>query len=434
MTTINLDRVTKVMSPKQIRSVVESQTTPQIALWHGAVSSGKTVASLLAFLIAVSTAPSHGLIVVIGKTKDTIARNLIEALQSPTLFGPLAAHVHHTRGSNVAIILGRTVHLVGANDAKSESKIRGATIALAYVDEATLIPRGFWMMLLSRLRVPGAKLFATTNPDGPAHWLRKDFLLRRNEPAIGLRSWKFTLDDNPSLTVEYIDRLKAQYVGLWHRRFILGDWCLAEGAVYDMWNPKQHVVDTLPTIERWIGMGIDYGTTNPFAALLLGIGRDNGRARLYLTNEWRYDSKRETAARKLTDVEYSKRVRDWLADLPHPQAPTVRGIRPEWTIVDPSAASFVTQLHRDGLTPTLAHNEVIPGIRQFGSLLATDQLRVHSSCTGLINEVPGYSWDPDKAEKGEDAPIKVDDHSLDSGRYVIHTTEAVWRPYLLEAA
>lgn len=427
---IDLSRVTTVLSPKQIRSIVEALRVEQIALWSGAVRSGKTIASLLAFLIAVSVAPDTGLIVMIGKTRETIERNLIEPLQSVALFGVLAKQVHHTRGATTATILGRTVHLIGANDVRAEDRIRGMTIALAYVDEATLLPRGFWMMLLSRLSVIGAKLFSTTNPDGPAHWLRKDFILRAAD--VGLRSWHFTLDDNPSLDPAYVERLKRQYVGLWYRRFVLGEWCLAEGAVYDMWDPARHVVQELPVIDRWLASGIDYGTTNPFAALILGLGHpeQDGTRRLYLTHEWRWDSKHQRRA--LTDVEYSEKYRGWLAELPHPHFEAAKGIWPEWTVVDPSAASFVQQLHRDGLTPTLARNEVLDGIRTLSSLLARDLLRVHESCDGFISEIPGYSWDPDKAEKGEDAPIKAADHSLDGGRYGIHTTEALWRPHVQE--
>ena len=420
---LDLGRITRILSPKQIRSIVEAGRTPQIALWSGAVSSGKTIASLLAFLIALTVAPDHGLIVIMGKTRETIERNLIDPLQSVGLFGPIADHVHHTRGATTATILGRTVHLIGANDVRAEERIRGLTICLAYVDEATLLPRGFWMMLLSRLRVPGAKLLATTNPDGPGHWLRRDFLLRAAD--VGMLHWEFVLADNPALDPAYVDRLKRQYVGLWHRRFIEGQWCLAEGAVYDMWDESRHVVDVIPTVERWIALGVDYGTTNAFAALLLGLARDpgTGTPRLYLAREWRYDSK--LSHRQLTDHEYSERLRGWLAD---------QTVRPEWTVVDPSAASFVTQLHRDGLTPMLAANSVLDGIRQVSSLLATDQLRVHRSCKGWIDEVAGYSWDPDKALRGEDAPIKADDHSLDAGRYAVHTTEAAWRPLLAREA
>jgi PBSX family phage terminase large subunit len=423
---IDLDAVTKVISPAQVRSIVESQE--RINIWEGSIRSGKTIASLLRWLMFVANPPRDGELVMIGKTRETISRNLFGPLQNPNLFGPIAKQIQYNPGAPTATILGRTVHILGANDAKAEPKVRGMTVAGAYVDEVTTLPRTFFDQLIGRCSVPGAKIFGTTNPDNPAHWLRKEYLLRAK--ATQLACWHFTIDDNPHLDPGYVAWLKSTYTGLWYKRFVLGQWVQAEGAIYDMWDEDRHVVDILPRIDRWVALGIDYGTTNPFAALLLGLGADR---RLYLTNEWRYDSK--LARRSLTDHEYSERLRGWLARIPHPHAPSVQGVRPEWTCIDPSAASFVQQLYRDGLAPTLANNSVIDGIRQVGSLLATDTLKVHRSCTGWIEEVPGYMWDDKHAEKfGEDKPIKAGDHSLDAGRYGVHTTEAAWRGQILETA
>ena len=410
------------LSPKQIRSIVEAQHAP-IGLWSGAVSSGKTIASLVAFLLALVAAPDHGLVVIVGRTLQTIERNLIDPLQSTHLFGALAKHVHHTNGSTQAVILGRTVHLVGASDARAEGRIRGATIALAYVDEATLLPHAFWMMLLSRLRVGNqSRLLATTNPDGPFHWLRKDFLLKASE--VGLVNWHFTLDDNPSLDPGFVERLKRQYVGLWYRRFILGEWCLAQGAVYDMFDEDRNVVDLLPYMRRWIAVGIDYGTVNPFAAVLLGMGEDK---HLYAVSEYRYDS--ATQFRQQTDAQYSADVRAWLANVRRPgEIGTARGVQPEWIFVDPSAASFMNQLWTERV-PNIAPaiNDVLDGIRSVGVALGSGLLRIHRSCGGLLGELPGYAWDEKAAERGEDKPLKVDDHSADALRYAVHSIAHEWR-------
>jgi phage terminase large subunit len=106
-------------------------------------------------------------------------------------------------------------------------------------------------------------------------------------------------------------------------------------------------------------------------------------------------------------------------------------VAPEWTIVDPSASSYIEQLHRDGVTGvTAADNSVLDGIRTVSSLFSTGDLLVHESARGLIDELPGYSWDDAAAEKGEDKPIKENDHSCDALRYGVRTTEALWRPYL----
>ncbi len=391
-----------------------AQAQARINLWHGAVRSGKTVASLLAFLLAVAEASRSGLIVIVGRSLQTIERNVLEPLADPALFGPVAAQVRHTRGATTAVILGRTVHLIGAADARAEGRLRGLTASLAYVDEATLLPEAFWTQLLARLSVPGAKLLATTNPDSPRHWLKAGYLDREHE--LDLRSWHFRLADNPSLSPAYVASLQAEYVGLWRRRMIDGAWVVAEGAIYDCWDEQQHVVDELPAMSRY-WLGIDYGTTNPFAAILLGLGDDG---RLYACAEWRYDSR--ARRRQMTDAQYSAALRGWLDALQ---------VEPEWTFIDPSAASFLAQLWEDGHPGvTRARNDVLDGIRSTSTALASGLLLVHRSCEGLLGELPGYSWDATAAAAGEDRPLKRDDHSADALRYVVHSTAAEWR-YLI---
>ncbi|WP_371517998.1 PBSX family phage terminase large subunit [Kitasatospora sp. NBC_01300] len=398
------------LSRKQLRSV--AQATARINVWHGAVRSGKTVASLLAFLLAVAEAPPSGLILICGRSLPTIERNVLEPLCDPALFGPVAAgQVRHTRGATTAVILGRTVHLIGAADARAEGRLRGLTAYLAYVDEATLLPEAFWVQLLARLSVDGARVLATTNPDSPRHWLKAGYLDRAGQ--LDLRAWHFGLRDNPSLSPAYVRSLHAEYTGLWRRRMIDGAWVVAEGTIYDCWDEQQHVVDELPTITRsWLG--IDYGTTNPFAAILLGLGVDG---QLYACAEWRYDSR--ARRRQMTDAQYSAALRGWLSGL---------GVDPEWTFVDPSAASFLAQLWEDGHPGVArARNEVVDGIRTVSTALAPGLLRVHRSCDGLLGELPAYAWDPAAAAVGEDRPIKRDDHSVDALRYVTHSTLAEWR-------
>lgn len=408
------------LSRKQIDFVGNS--TARINIASGSIRAGKTISTLLRWLIYVASAPLGGELAVIAKTTNTAASNVFIPLQDPSLFGDLSRHVHYTRGAPTATILGRSVRVIGANDIRAEERLRGMTCAGALVDEATLVPQEFWTQLLGRMSVPGAKLFASTNPASPAHWLKRDFIDRRDE--LGLRYWHYTLDDNPSLGDEYIASIKAEFVGLWYRRFVLGEWIAAEGSIFDMWDEGRHIVDSLPEIAKWISVGVDYGQANPFHATLLGLGRDR---RLYIGSEWRYDGRHQR--RQLTDLEYSERLRGWLRDVPG-----VGAVRPQFVTVDPSAASFSAQLRRDKLTPTPANNAVLDGIRTMSSLLAAGQLRVHSSCKSLIAEMPGYAWDDRAAEKGEDKPIKVADHGIDSARYALYTTRALWQHKLAMAA
>lgn len=400
------------LSYRQLDYVTNSDAFINLA--EGAIRSGKSASGLLRWLIAVAAAPKRGDLVVTAKTYDTAQRNIFGPLQDATIFGPFAKATSYTRGAPTAKILGRTIEVITFNDARAENRLRGMTCASAYVDEWTLMGEAFHEQLVGRCSLDGAQIFGNTNPDNPRHWLKLKLNAAARGEALGedWKSWKFVLDDNPGLSEKVKARYRRQFTGLWYDRMILGKWVMAEGAIYPMWDEDKHVVKTLPHITRWISLGVDYGTTNPFAALLLGVGDDG---LLYLTREWRWDSKRKMQA--LTDVEYSAKVREWLGRTD-----------PEWWCVDPSAASFRMQLLRDGVTSTPAHNSVVDGIRLLGSLLQLGLLRVHESCEGWREEIPGYTWDPKASlEKGTDEPIKLDDHSLDGGRYGIKTTEVVWR-------
>src|SRR5690606_27568895 len=179
----------------------------------------------------------------------------------------------------------------------------------------------------------------------------------------------------------------------------------------------------LPRMRRLVGVGIDYGTTNATAALLVGLGVDG---RLYVVDEWRHDPR--SGAAQMTDGQLSERIRSWV-DAEH--LPRQPGLRPEYVTVDPSAASLRVQLYRDGLATTPADNDVGRGLGVLATLLAERRLLVSESCRGLLAEVPGYSWDDKATQKGEDKPVKVADHSIDGLRYGVVTTEALWRPHLV---
>lgn len=398
-------------------------------LWEGAVRSSKTVSSIMVWLRYVRTGPP-GPFLMVGKTERTLKRNVID----PIIEMVGVRRCQYKAGAGEVILLGRTIYIAGANDEKAVDKIKGLTLAGAYCDEITTYPETFFQMLGTRLSVEGAQWFGTTNPEGPNHWLKKNYLDRAKlhlrmdgtvatsaaPEAQDLHRFSFNLDDNPYLPAAYVASLKVEYQGLFYRRYILGDWCLAEGVVYDMFDEARHVVDIVPTVRRWMCVGIDYGTVNPFAALLLGQGDDN---RLYVASEYRHDSK--AARRQLTDAQYSTGVQDWLANYKHAGG---QGVAPEWLFVDPSAASFMTQLWSDGVQGVArANNDVKDGIRSVSVALGSDLVSVHRSCAGLLSELPAYAWDDKASKNGEDKPLKVNDHSVDALRYGLHSTAHDWR-------
>lgn len=410
----------QAVSPKQLHFLAKSNF--RVNILEGAIRSGKTIIAILRWLLFVRNAPRGGELLMIGRTRDSVWRNMVAPMQNPDLFGALSDQVIGNYGAPTVKVLGRTVHIMGASDAKAEKVLRGMTVAGALIDEVTTIPEEFFTQLLGRMSVKGAQLFGTTNPDSPAHWLKRKFLDRIGKGLKGWARWSFTIDDNPSLEPDYVESIKSEFTGLWYRRFILGHWVAAEGAVYDMWDPKRHILpwEQLPPMARMLGVGVDYGTTNATSAMMLGLGIDQ---KLYFVDEWRYDAKQSQL--RLTDDKISSRMRAWFNE---PHLPNGQTLDPEWTIVDPAAASFKVQLAADGITNIInGDNNVLYGIRTQAAALSAGKLIIADKCTGFIEEAPSYSWDPKATEAGEDKPLKVADHSLDAGRYALTTTESNWR-------
>jgi len=386
----------EAFSQKQIDSYKGS--TARLNLWEGAVRSGKTFISIFRFLKALKNGPS-GLAMIVGVSRDAIQRNILTELCS------LVGAPVPTPKATQLNLFGRTIFLVGANDERAQRRIQGSTLAMAYVDELTLIPQGFFRMLLSRLSVTGAQLFGTTNPDSPFHWLKEDFL---NKQDLDMKVYKFKLDDNPSLSQDYIDNLKREYTGLWYKRYIDGDWVLAEGTVYDLFDEEDHVIDIPPGPAEYYVVGIDYGTSNPTTFTMLGYNKKYW-PNVWMEKEYYYDSKKHN--RQKTDSDYCEDLQDF-----------IKGKVVRCVYVDPSAASFKLEMMRAGIPGIMdADNDVINGIRFVSKIMANGTFKICRCCSNVIREMQTYRWDEKVSLKGEDKPIKEHDHQLDGMRYAAYT-------------
>ena len=210
-------KINEMLNPKQIDFMLYDDK--RINLLTGSVRSGKTYVSLLKWAIFVGSMPEDSEFLMCGKTITSLKRNCLGLLQ--TLVGD---NFTYSLSQKSGLLFGRRVWLEGANDDRAESKIRGMTLAGAYVDELTQIPFDFYKMLLSRLSVKNAKLYATTNPDSPHHWVKENII---DNEEIDKQIWHFTLDDNEILkqeNKEYFENLKIEYQsmgGVFYERFIL---------------------------------------------------------------------------------------------------------------------------------------------------------------------------------------------------------------------
>ena len=373
----------------------------RINVLHGSVRSGKTWISLVLWCVWIRNMPKDKNYLMTAKTLTTLKRNCLDLLE--VLAG--RNNFKYSISKKEGVLYGRKIYLEGVNDMGAESKIRGMTLQGAYCDEITLFNEEFFSMLLSRLSEPGAKLFGTTNPDNPNHWFKVKYIDRKDELDFFLM--EFLIDDNTFLDPRYVEELKKEYTGVFYRRFILGEWCSAEGLVYPMFDKEIHTISQIPqpdgVAEYYIS--VDYGTLNPCS---MGLWRLDDRCAVRLKESY-YSGKQQK--RLLTDEEYYERL-----------SALAKGFDIKCVVIDPSAASFIATIRRHGeFSVRKADNNVLNGIRITGSLLKGEKLLIHHSCEDTIREFGTYSWDE---ESEEDRVVKEFDHAMDDIRYFCTTVAA----------
>lgn len=258
-------KIDEMLNPKQLDFMLAEDK--RINLLTGSVRSGKTYISLLKWAIFVGSMPKNVEFLMVGKTITSLKRNCLGLLVD--LVGD---NFTYSLSQKCGYLFGRKIWLEGASDDRAESKIRGMTLAGAYVDELTQIPYDFYSMLLSRLSIKNAKFYATTNPDSPNHWVKQSII---DNEQIEKKVWLFTLDDNEILkkeNEEYFENLKKEYQsmgGVFYQRFILGLWVLAEGLIYRQFAENKDLFVKDKAVDEYgnklnfliISIGIDYGAT-----------------------------------------------------------------------------------------------------------------------------------------------------------------------------
>ncbi|MDP4163087.1 MAG: PBSX family phage terminase large subunit [Bacillota bacterium] len=377
----------------------------RINILEGSVRSGKTVGMIPKWINYIKNGPP-GLLLMTGVSKETVFDNVLQ-----DLFDTVGTNNYrYNAQSGLIRMFGRKIKVLGAKDEGSEKYLRGKTIAGAYADELTLMPEKFFKQLLNRMSVKGAKLYGTTNPDSPYHYLYTEYITDEEKLASGMvKDYHFELDDNPNLDEEYKEFVRNAYTGFWYLRMIEGKWVVAQGAVYDMWDKQLNTFtdeDLAPGFkhlaQRYIS--IDYGAQNPTVFLDCWDDGDT----VWILDEYYHDGRN---TKQKENSEYADDLIKFIGDQ-----------QPRFIIVDPSAAAFKVTLRNRGIRTKDADNEVLEGIRMMATMIAKRKLKVHrKNCPNFLKEVSSYVWDEKAIDRGVEQPLKQNDHCMDSARYLIKT-------------
>ena len=395
------------LSPKQLQFIINSVRKWNLA--HGSVRSGKTVGSLFRFMQACYDCPDSQIFMV-GHSSDTIYQNAVRLLLESEQFSIFRPFCSYQPGKRQLLFMDKTITLLGAKDEGAIGQFQGKTMSLCYCDEMTLYPESIIDMIDTRLSNPHSMGFASMNPSHPDHKIKKWIdMAEAGDPNY--YSLHFTLDDNPYVDEDYKNRVKNSLSGIFYQRNYLGLWVLAEGAIFDFFDKKIHVVDRPPrAADYWIA-SIDYGAVNAFACLLIGVntGRMTQQGKqMWVEKEYYWDPK--VTKKQKVNSEFADDVQEFLEPYGVTQV-----------YMDPSAESFALELRRRGLHVVKADNDVFNGIQTTSTMLRNGQVVICKNCTNLIREVQNYTWDSKKALRGDDVPLKKDDHATDALRYALHT-------------
>lgn len=390
--------MTLTFSDKQAKEIKHFCTQGDFfTLFEGAIRSGKSMAAIAAFFIYTQSIGKERTNIIAGRNLRVMQTETIQSLMD--FAASLNCSSSYNRADGILIINNVKYFIVAAHDENSAKRIQGITAGTALVDEIQLIPQSFFEQLIGRLSFPDSRIIASCNPEGPRHWLKKDYI----DKELVQRRTLFQLDDNPTLKEEVKERYKEMFSGIFYDRNIRGLWTQSQGIIYKEYKLTDKEVHESEI--NYIDIGIDYGiqTITAYQQLIY-----TKRGKCFVGASYRYNGRDKTK----TDSQLVTDLLDWIKGYKN---------KVQRIYIDPSASSFITELRsrKGGINVIEADNKVVPGIKTVLNGFTSHNLMIvnNESNQALIDELGGYCWD----DKEDDKPIKRDDHHCDALRYAYYS-------------
>ena len=379
----------------------------------GATGSGKTFLDFYMLPKRIRACTGAGLIVLIGNTRGTLIRNILDPLRN--IYGSRLVG-ETVSGDNTVELFGRTVYCLGADKINQVAKIQGATIEYAYGDEVTTWVQDVFEMLKSRLRCANSCFDGTCNPADPDHWF-KAFL--DSDADIYLQ--EYTIDDNPFLPSGVVDELKKEYAGtVYYDRFILGRWARAEGLVFRRFAEQKDIFlcgdGDIFKLTPEGGIAEDRKgrpiLRRPFTKLVMGVdfGGNGSMTTFVLWGYYGYTEFRvlEESSLPLTaDIDAQDICDAWLA---FRTSCAAKYGRIDWIFPDSASPTMINSLRstarqaglQSGNIAGCRKNELRDRPLTVSRLLYSGRLKIHRHCTNTIRALSSLVWDPKHPDVPED--------------------------------
>ena len=386
---------------------------------EGATRSGKTHMDYYVIPKRIRrVAGKEGLIVLLGNTKGTLTRNIIDPLQS--MYGTRL--VSSIRSDNTADLFGEKCYCLGADKVSQVDRLRGSSISYCYGDEVVTWNEEVFGMLKSRLDKPWSCFDGTCNPEGRQHWFKK-FL----DSDADIYRLKFTLDDNPTLDPKFVENLKKEYMGsVYYDRYILGNWVNAEGIIYRKFNdrPEDFIIDGIDGLDLvFATVGVDFGGGKSAHAFDC-TGFSRGLGQIVTVHDYR--RKDAATPQQLYDdfVQFIIECRLILGNVPivdiycdSAEQTLISGLR-----VEAARRGLKIEIHNARKYP------INDRIRFYTAMMGAGRYRILKSCRATIDALSEAMWD----SKAVTADVRLDDGTtnIDNLDALEYSTEPYMRDML----
>lgn len=356
---------------------------------------------------------------------------------------------------------GSKIYLCHCKDEKDRFKYQGAEIHVLLIDELTHFTDTIYRFLRNRVRMVGITLPAKfvgmfprvlcgANPGGVGHQFVKMTFIDGVKPVAVTRApdseggmlrqyIPARLEDNPSMA-EYDPGYEHRLSGLGSESLVRamrwGDWDVVDGAFFDNFDRRRHVVRPFEIPDTWTRFRAgDWGSARPFCFGWYAIADDEfitpdglkiPRGALVKYREW-YGCKKDQRGKfipnvgvKMDATEVGKGV--WSRDL---NDTILYGVLDPAAFASDGGPSIAERMAKAGAVFTPADNKRVTAR---GAMGGWDQMRARlrgnddghamlfffETCIHSIRTIPALQHDQDKPE---DLDTDGEDHAADETRY-----------------
>ena len=366
----------------------------------GAIRSGKTVSMALSFVVWAMTNFDGENFAMCGKTIGSFRRNVLAFLK-PMLFSRGYQYSDHRTDNLLEIRRGDKVnyfYIFGGKDERSQDLIQGITLAGLLCDEVALMPESFVNQAAGRCSVDGSKYWFNCNPDRPTHWFKTEWVDKCADKRI--LYLHFTMDDNLSLSEKIKARYRSMFSGVFFKRYILGMWVVAEGAIYPQLadNPQRYAISKQELEPlQYIDIGVDFGgSKSAYAFVASGLTADY---RVIALRSKRIPAKGVSVEQMLAMFEaFAEGVEADFGEVDY-----VYPDNAEQAIINSMRQKFSYSIINS------VKGEIIDRIRTTDMLLSSDRFKyVEGECDSLVDALRTAVWDDKKAQD-----VRLDDGTSD---------------------